>query len=360
VSPPVVGQPSDVFLPRKSFEDPDYVSAAAKVASRSLGIAGATLLASAVLLAMTNRWAMPAYLIALLAAAEIFVFARARRPTFVTSEVNTRRLLDFRGEDPGEFRALNQLNPNEAMASGFHDIWGTGPDVLARYAQFVAFANGADPDDALRHDRYMNWNHSPLFALLRLKRVIVADETGQISTGGPKTTMPRLNLMPNWQIIGERDRIFQRMARQDFDPRGLVILEDDPGIKPGKSQDPGAAKLIESGTDYLVVEAELTSPAVLLITDAYSRHWRATALPGSAQREYRLMPANYCLQAVPLQAGRHRIRIEYAPSAFRVGKWVSIASIIAYLAAWGWVLTQRRKQGLHVPSAAPKGKPAKG
>ena len=56
------------------------------------------------------------------------------------------------------------------------------------------------------------------------------------------------------------------------------------------------------------------------------------------------MPANFILRAVPLAAGRHRLRIEYSPKAFRVGKWVSIVSLIIYAGFLGWHLRQRKKE----------------
>jgi uncharacterized membrane protein YfhO len=86
----------------------------------------------------------------------------------------------------------------------------------------------------------------------------------------------------------------------------------------------------------LIVEADLPRPAILLITDAFSNGWRAKPLEGSAQRAYQVLPANYVLQAVPLSAGHHRIQLEYLPSAYQKGKWISLVSIVAFLIGTGW------------------------
>ena len=134
----------------------------------------------------------------------------------------------------------------------------------------------------------------------------------------------------------------------------MVLLETDPGIRPVAAPGTGTVNLVESSTDHLVVEAVTPTPAVLLITDAYSRGWRAAALDGSDRDTYTLMPADHCLQAVPLTAGRHRIRIEYAPKGYRVGKWVSIASLVAYAATWAvWLYRRRRRTGTCGSAAAP-------
>ena len=68
-----------------------------------------------------------------------------------------------------------------------------------------------------------------------------------------------------------------------------------------------------------------------MITDAYSKDWRAHGLPGSDQTTYTVMPANYALRAVPLSKGHHRFRLEYLPRAFTIGKWISIVSLVVYL-----------------------------
>jgi uncharacterized membrane protein YfhO len=99
-------------------------------------------------------------------------------------------------------------------------------------------------------------------------------------------------------------------------------------------------ELADSSTDHLTIRAELPHAALLLITDSYSAGWRATPLPGSIQRSYQVLPANYVLRAIPLAAGSHRLRLEYAPLAFRAGVWVSLASLIVYLMFCGWWIRQ--------------------
>src|SRR6185312_2814420 len=98
---------------------------------------------------------------------------------------------------------------------------------------------------------------------------------------------------------------------------------------------PGSARIVAETPDSLTIEADAASPALLLITDPYSRDWRAVALAGSAQARYDLLPADYILRAVPLAAGRHRLRIEYAPPSFRIGLILSVLAGLGWLgAAW--------------------------
>src|SRR5690606_15200919 len=100
-----------------------------------------------------------------------------------------------------------------------------------------------------------------------------------------------------------------------------------PQPAPQETEATGTVRIIDTSTDHLTVEAELPEPAILLITDSYSEGWRAVSLPGSQQQQYDLLPANYVLRAIPLAAGRHRLRVEYSPLAFRIGCWISIGSL---------------------------------
>ena len=99
---------------------------------------------------------------------------------------------------------------------------------------------------------------------------------------------------------------------------------------------------MREGTDFIDIKAELASPSVLLVTDAWADGWRAVPLDGSSQSSYRLMPADYALRAVALGRGYHHLRIEYAPRLFYLGAVVSALAWPAWLLAL-WLLTRRRK-----------------
>ena len=68
-----------------------------------------------------------------------------------------------------------------------------------------------------------------------------------------------------------------------------------------------------------------------MITDTFAKGWRVKPLQQSGQSHYEVLPANYCLRAIPLAAGHHRFRLEYSPLGFRIGKWISLGSLALYL-----------------------------
>jgi hypothetical protein len=90
--------------------------------------------------------------------------------------------------------------------------------------------------------------------------------------------------------------------------------------------------VVREGTDFMEIEADVATPSVLLVTDAWTPAWRATPLAGSSSPSYRVVPANYALRAVALGPGRHRLRLEYAPLSFQVGAALSALAWIAWFA----------------------------
>ena len=320
------------------FADPVFVRNPAAGALGGLQTAAGMLLALAALLFAT-RYGRPAvYALALLAVAEVFLFAKAARVTFDLQATKLPAVERILQENPGDYRILNLAAPNAATSLGAYDIWGYSWGMSLRYAEFMAFTQGLDPESATQYLEFAGFN--PLYRMLRLRYVFPPQESGtqvQEEAG----YLPHLLLIQDARVIQGRDRIFSAMGG-DFNPWTQVILESPPRPLPISSDDKGSVRIVAASTDQLTIEAEVPSPSILVITDGYSTGWRAVALAGSVQRSYQVLPANYILRAVPLEAGRHRLRLEYRPPAFVAGVWVSCKSVLIFLA----LIVHDRKRAL--------------
>ena len=328
-----VYEPFAVSVPEKSYMSADFIQKTGFFASKSLMIAAGTFLLLSAFFFLARFSNKAAYAIALLAIVEIFVFARTSRPTFDFTTTQLPGLKSFLTNHPGDYRVLLH-NSNSAMSLGAHDIWGYDPCRLGRYAQFIAFTQ--------RRDFELSRYHR-LYKMLRC-RYTFSPAGDRVRVTEFDDVMPRLQLIQDYAVIPNRNQIFRTMEDTAFDPRKQVILETAPDPKPVKSEQKGTAKILDSSTDHLTIEAHLPNPAILLITDAYSKGWRARALPGSIQKQYDVIPANYILRAIPLEKGHHRIRVEYLPLAFQVGKWISIVSVIIYVGLLGWYWKKAKAQ----------------
>jgi hypothetical protein len=332
------------YLPPELFADSGFVRMAGLFSSRGLGIAAVTCLVLSLVLLLSRSSSRGIYLVLFLASFEIFVFARASRPTFDLEDTRLARMRHFADLYPGDYRVFFVYNPNMTMSYGLRNITGYAtPLRLRRYAEFTAFTQGKDPESAGEAVDFYELH--PLFEMLRLKYILSPDEDdpGELTVlESRKSPLPRFSLLYDWRLIEERDDIFEAMGDVSFDPRRTVILETEPQPAPVAPSAPGTVRLVDASTDHVTIEAQLPEPAILLMTDAYSSGWRARALAGSVQKRYSILPANYILRAIPLAAGHHMVRVEYLPLGFLVGKWVSIASLIIYMGICGWYVRSRR------------------
>jgi Bacterial membrane protein YfhO len=270
------------------------------------------------------------YGIAMLAVAEVFAFARMSRDTFSLSQAFSHEVDDFLAEHRGDYRVFNALNHNQAMMQSAYDLWGYDSLIPMRLAELMAYSQGQKPTNAVFYAHYPSFNsYHRFFELLRLRYIFqkVGDDLKVHECPIP---LPRLKLVQGYRVRKQRDAILAAMNDTVFDAKTTVILEDDPDVKPDADATPGTATVVDESTDYLVIEAHLAAPGILLITDGWSKNWRALPLPDSVQHRYRVMPADYVLRAIPLEAGDHMIRLEYRSIPFVIGKWISLVALVAY------------------------------
>lgn len=332
------------YVPAASYTDPSFVKQAGGFASHCLFVAAVELLAlgGLMLFAETSRWIV--YAVALMAVAEVFVFARTSLATFDLTYTEAPKLRAFLDQRPGDYRIFDKPNPNVAIWLGKDDVWGYAPLTLKRYTEFMAFTQGLPPEGANQYVTFTRFH--PLHAMLRWRYAFLANKNGdRVLTA--KAIMPHLQLLQRYRVLTGRDEILLAMESPSFNPTQQVILETGPNPAPQPSTETGTVTLLDSSANQLTVEADLPHPAILLITDAYSTGWRARPLDGTVQHTYQVLPANYVLRAIPLSQGHHHILIEYAPIGFRVGVWISVASLTVFVVT---VVFSIRRSRVHPPS----------
>ena len=293
-----------------------------------------------------------------LLALELLLFAWQEHVSFPPDMTRLPQLNTFLKANLGDGRTFSpDGSTNIALGmDGVCDMWGYGSDgVIRRYAEFMAFTQGDDPDTVTGYQAFKKLH--PRFDMLRCKYVLMPQADGSRQVIEQKGALAKFLLVSAWKVEAKRDAVFAAISREDFDPRRSVLLERAPAGWPlgsvereerknGKTTAPAQDQEIENrqskieilkeSTDWQEVEVTLPQPAILLQTDLYTPNWHVYALPGSAQTTYEIIPANYILRAIPLQAGTHRLRIEYRPAKFIIGKWVSLASLALFVALVGW------------------------
>ena len=331
---------SQTLLPAASFARPAFVSASRSFAALGLFVAGLTLAGGALLALWTRREPRAAFILGMLAVAEVFVFARMHRPTFDSTQVVSPKLRDYLAAHPGDYRILNLATPNDAMSMRAFDAWGYDPGVTRRYAELIAWTEGKDPDVATQYMKFRRFN--PLLTMLRVKYVVVLEGNTLQIVPGSRPPLGRLALVGAYQVHAQRNAILRAMGVASFDPRKEVILEQEPDPAPAAGGAQGRATIVREGTDFIDIEADLQNPSMLVVTDAWADGWRAVPLEGSSQSRYRVVPADYALRGVALGRGHHHLRLEYAPPLFYLGAFLSAFSWIVWMVAF--VLLRRRTE----------------
>ena len=317
------------YLPAVAFADPATIRAAGVQAGLSLAIAGVLAVAIGVSLALARRHAAMRWVVLGLVPVELAGFAWTQFDHFRRSDAVLPELRDFVAAHPGDYRVQNLLEPNNGYLIGAPDVWGNDPGVLRRYAEFMAFTQGENPDQATQNVTFRAL--TPLYGVLRLRYLFSRTDAG-LNIYEVPGAMDRVQLVSACRVLPRRDQLFQAMSRPGFDPRETVLLEEEPRPRPSPAAGAGTVRILSASPDQLTVEADVGAASLLLVTDSYSRDWHARPLAGSSQAHYDVMPADYILRATPLAAGHHVIRFDYAPGGMGAGLAISAAAWAAWVA----------------------------
>lgn len=324
---------------------------------------------------------------------EVVAFSRFSRVTVDTDLLASNELIELRKEDPGDYRTMQVKGSNQQWRGNYPiDVkmmapWGYDPVMLDRYVTLFTFALGGpdhqhdlkygaaitnivDPlptalakryfrfrfeKERTRGDGFAHVDVPELFRLMRIKYVYFWPEELSSPLGGVEgiyqvsDPFPHFSIYRDYRVVSGGDALLAEMTSDATNLRTTLFLETEPEPAP---ESIGAAigdpvdriALEDWSTDAMTLDIHLESAGILLITDAYSRGWRAEAMPGSSQDRYTIQPADYAFQAIPLQKGHHRIRLEYAPRIIQAGMWISGASSAVYLAACGvWLFVRWRR-----------------
>jgi hypothetical protein len=320
----------------EDWADPVAGERAGGVAAVALLVAALTIAGAALLMRRACSSPRAAYGLALIGVAELTSFAALQRTSFDMGILRDAGVDRFVLEHPGDYRIYNGFRGNSAMLGDAQDVWGYDPLVPARYAELVAHLVGQERRGASDFFNALPRLH-PALRMLRLRYAFIGGGDRLEIIGPPvlPEPMPHVALLGAYTVAADAQDVLRQVATPGWDPTRTAVLESEPRPRPEPHLDPGAARVVESSTDALTIEADLVAPAILLVTDAYSTYWRARALEGSSQSAYEVLPADYVLRAVPLGAGHHRMRMEYSPPHFRLAVWVSLAALALLALAAG-------------------------
>ncbi|MGH7739017.1 MAG: hypothetical protein ACREL1_02615, partial [bacterium] len=227
---------------------------------------------------------------------------------------------------PGDYRVFG--TGSDAALEGGRDLWDQEPLILSRYALFVSQSQGF-PEEAIFRTSPIFTRFQPIYALTRLRYILNVDGAGRLKAMElPFKPFPQVKIYHQYVTVASASDAVGRLLSPGFDFKHRLILEQKPNPAPSKPTALESVSVQNRSVDRLDLEANLSAPGILLITDNYGLGWKAKDLNGTSASSFKVMPADGFLRAIALPAGQHRLALVYAPDSFRVGLWISLVALM--------------------------------
>jgi hypothetical protein len=154
---------------------------------------------------------------------------------------------------------------------------------------------------------------------------------------------PRAFLAGKYEVIPDGKKLISRLYEDSFDPRQIILLDQDPGGEFSISPDELAkVKIVQYRPVKIVFETSSATDQLLFLSDTWYPGWRAKLENG---RELKILTADYALRAVPVPAGDHTITMWYFPESFKKGLTASFITVITIVSFAIVVARSRRRRG---------------
>lgn len=234
-------------------------------------------------------------------------------------------------KDPGDYRVwMDSANYTLGAPSG-RDVWGEDPMMPLRYAEFAVKTQGYDFEKEVLTRSFFR-RITPALGLLRL-RYIFRDQGDHLSVERLKLPeLPRAFFVTRVLDL-PYEEILEKTVSLTFHPLQEALVEEKPGISLSGKKPRGEVRAEDLTSDSVEIHAATDQPALLVLTDNYSKDWKIRPLEGD--RGYGpILPVNGFQMGIPLEKGNYHFVLEYRPTAFVVGKWISIVSWVIFLLGW--------------------------
>jgi hypothetical protein len=244
--------------------------------------------------------------------------------------------------------AFNNLLPNAGLLYGFEYFQDI--DALGRrsYTDFLMFINSLPEERRGKLLRAVNVKYVVAFHALEMKGLALVRQFPEHYSALYEVVdaVPRTYVANHTIFDPNAKTTLERMASDGFDPLRDVILDTPIHLKTkGVSDGHAGIRLYEN--NRVQIDAKLSEPGVLVLTDAFYPGWKVFV----DGQERTIRRANYLFRGVELPAGAHQIEFIYDPFSFKIGALISVLTAI-FLLVVPSVRAIRRRRILEHPTQA--------
>jgi len=128
----------------------------------------------------------------------------------------------------------------------------------------------------------------------------------------------------------DRDAIYTALAAPDFDPRRVAYVPTPIDVVTNQAFEP--VSIAASQPDRLVVDADLTTPGLLIFSEVNYPGWRAIVNGAPVP----IVEVNGLLRGVVLPSGQAHVEMTFQPVSLRIGLTLSMMGVTACLLLMIW------------------------
>ncbi|MDO8671672.1 MAG: YfhO family protein [Dehalococcoidia bacterium] len=244
-------------------------------------------------------------------------------------------LIRYLQENTRRGRVFNefQVPLNYGLVYGIEDINGSSPLEVERYKVLSEL-----PEERwwqILNVRYLlTWRGG----FPGSKKVMSDDKMNLYELPDP---LPRASVVHDATVEPNDEKALAMLGADGFDLHKTVILAENPGLKlPGPGARPSEATFVEKSPDRLLIETQIDSPGILVVSEVFYPGWvvKVDGKPASILR------ADVALRGVPLEPGKHVIEMNFEPVSVKFGAGVTVLTLLASLVLLGGVKLWPRKQ----------------
>lgn len=256
--------------------------------------------------------------------------------------------------DHYRMQPLNDENAHYYADNGFANISAYVTISERRYKQFLDTFSLMSPMPDIMNLKYLVMRsgdyESQKGTLAAKYSPVFSSITGSVVLEN-RTVLPKAWLVPSVVVITELQQRLGILANApDFKPEQVALVESPPPLQlesyPSAAFTPaGKAEVRLYEANLIVVEAETVKNCLLVIGEKYYRWWNAKVDGTSAE----IYPVDHVLRGVYLTPGHHKVEFVFDPLPFKIGKWLTLASLAFYAVLLGREWWLRRKQQALAP-----------
>lgn len=155
--------------------------------------------------------------------------------------------------------------------------------------------------------------------------------------------LPRAFVAHQAMIADSDEQALSLLALPEFDLRQVILDKaladlESRAVQSAAADEPEPDPVIKRYEPELIqLEATLSAPGYLVLTDAWYPGWQALVDGQPAE----ILQADVHFRAVYLDKGTHTIEFTFAPTSYRAGLWISLLMAAAWIIGLAWAVTHR-------------------